>query len=99
MQRFMRSKKPGTAGDFEKAYSYFAEHYVFESVASGESTKGKAALKALMGGLLQAFPDLKFEGKNIFVYLALLKEQQLLYFPANNGELSTIVNVQQKKIP
>ena len=64
---FHEFEKAWNSGDFEKAYSYFAEHYVFESVASGESTKGKAALKAFMGGLLQAFPDLKFEGKNIFV--------------------------------
>ncbi len=64
---FQAFEKAWNSGDFEKAYSYFAEDYVFESVASGESTKGKAALKALMEGLLQSFTDLKFGGKNIFV--------------------------------
>jgi len=58
--------KAWNSGDFEKAYSYLAEHYVFENVASGESAKGKAAVKALMNGLLQAFPDLKFENKSVF---------------------------------
>ena len=52
--------------DFEKFYSYFAEDYVFESVAAGVSSKGKAEFKALMDGLLQAFPDLKFEVKGTF---------------------------------
>ena len=55
------------SGNFEKAYSYFAEDYVFEAVASGETAKGKGQLKALMNDLLQAFPDLKFEGKGAFV--------------------------------
>ncbi len=58
--------KAWNSGDFEKAYSYLAEHYVFENVASGESTKGKAAFKALTKGLLQVFPDLKFENKSVF---------------------------------
>jgi len=49
--------------DFEKFYSYFAEDYVFESVAAGVSSKGKAEFKALMDGALQAFPDLTFEDK------------------------------------
>ena len=59
-------EKAWNSGDLEKAYSYFGEHYVFESVASGETAKGKAALTALMDGLLQAFPDLRFENKSVF---------------------------------
>jgi len=51
---------------FERFYSYFAEDYVFESVATGMSAKGKAEFRALMDGLLHAFPDLKFEDKATF---------------------------------
>jgi len=64
---FQALEEAWNSGNFEKAYSYLAEDYVFESVAAGVSSKGKAEFKALMDGLLQAFPDLKFEGKGGFV--------------------------------
>ena len=54
------------SGDFEKFYSYIAEDYVFESVATGMSAKGKAEFRALMDSALHAFPDLKFEDKGTF---------------------------------
>jgi len=59
--------KAFNARDFEKAYSYLAEDYVFEGVATGESSKGRTEFKALMDPLLQAFPDLKIEGKGAIV--------------------------------
>lgn len=55
------------ARDFEKAYSYLAEDYAFEGIATGESCKGRAEFKALMDRVLQAFPDLKLESSGAIV--------------------------------
>ena len=54
------------SGDDEKAYSYLAEDYAFENVATGMSFKGRAALKALMDGWSEAFADFKMETTNVF---------------------------------
>ena len=67
METIQAWEKAWNSGDFEKASSYLAEDYVLENVATGISTKGKAEFAGHMDGLLQAFPDLKFETKGAIV--------------------------------
>jgi len=64
-ETFYAFEKAWNSGDLEKAFSYCAKDYAFES-SSGASTKGREKIKALMEGWLQAFPDLRFETKNVF---------------------------------
>ena len=59
--------KAWNSGDLQKACSYLAEDYVFESVPLGTFIKGREAAKAYFKGMLQAFPDMKFEHKNALV--------------------------------
>jgi steroid delta-isomerase-like uncharacterized protein len=56
-----------TVGDLEKADMYLADSYELDSVASGVHLKGKAAVKAFIDRVVDAFPDLKFEGKSAMV--------------------------------
>ena len=55
------------AGDLDKADTYLADSYELDSVASGTHLKGKAAVRAHIDKVMDAFPDLKFEGKSAIV--------------------------------
>ena len=53
--------------DVVKVLSFLADDCLFEDMADGTCTHGKAAVRAYADSFLEAFPDVRFETTNAFI--------------------------------